>query len=32
MTQVSREDIIKEAPDFVQIASKHMQDAYVEYE
>lgn len=32
MEKVSREDIIKEAPDFVQIASKHMQDAYVEYE
>lgn len=32
MDKVSREDIIKEAPDFVQIASKYMQDAYVEYE
>lgn len=28
----TREEILKDAPDFVQIATKYMQDIYVEYE
>lgn len=32
MSNVTREDILKDAPDFVQIASKYMQDIYIEYE
>ena len=32
MSNVTREDILKDAPDFVQIASKYMQDIYIDYE
>ena len=32
MSEATREDIMKDAPDFVQIASKYMQDIYIEYE
>jgi hypothetical protein len=32
MKQIDRSEILKEAPDFVQIASAHMQNSYIDYE
>lgn len=32
MEHIDRNEILKDAPDFVQIASPHMQNSYIEYE